>query len=164
MNAPITTERRLSYVRLRAELSSNGEGVDHGLDKAAQLVGNLSEEEASRLVVAILKLLANEQVAIKKPVPAAPAADTAIPKPILDALALCRTKSQDYNAVVGRDAYFPLGLPSYAHEIYKKGLRLINLSSTKSQPNHESVRDTALDLINYATFLAEAVDKGTVLP
>lgn len=135
-------------------------GMTNPLDRALSALADLNAAELDVILSAMAACGVGHVVA--GPAIGQPPSD--IPKPILDALALCRTKSQDYNAVVGRDAYFPLGLPSYAHEIYKKGLRLINLSSTKAQPNHESVRDTALDLINYSTFLAEAVDKGTVLP
>lgn len=85
-----------------------------------------------------------------------------IPKAVEDALALCSRKAGDYNKHTGRDAYFPLGLPSYAQMIHTKSMRLVNLAATRSEPNFESVRDTCLDLINYAWFLADAVERGEV--
>jgi hypothetical protein len=88
--------------------------------------------------------------------------DIPIPKPIIDALKLCHKKAQDYNESTGRDAYFPLGLASYAQMIHTKSMRLVNLAVTREKPNFESVRDTLLDLINYAWFAADAVDRGEI--
>lgn len=85
-----------------------------------------------------------------------------IPKAVSDALALCAKKSGDYNKHTGRDAYFPLGLPSYAQMIHTKAMRLVNLAATRAEPNFESVRDTCLDLINYSWFLADAIERGEV--
>jgi hypothetical protein len=86
----------------------------------------------------------------------------AVPKPMLEAAALCATKSQDYNAEVGRRSYFPFGAVSYSHMIHTKSQRLINLVKSGNVPNHESMRDTLLDLINYATFMAEAIDSKEI--
>lgn len=83
-----------------------------------------------------------------------------IPTPLIEATLLSSKKAADYNGGVERSAYFPLGLPSYAQEIYKKGLRLVSLAKIGKPPKNESVRDTALDIINYANFLIEAIDKG----
>lgn len=86
-----------------------------------------------------------------------------IPGPLIEAAALAAKKGQDYNDGVPRSAYFPLGLASYAQELHKKSLRLVSLAKRPgSRPRNESVRDTALDMINYACFLAEAIDKGEV--
>jgi hypothetical protein len=85
-----------------------------------------------------------------------------VPRPVLEALALCAKKAGDYNKHTGRDAYFPLGLPSYAQMIHTKAMRLVNLAASGRAPNFESVRDTCLDLVNYAWFLADAVDRGEV--
>lgn len=70
-------------------------------------------------------------------------------------------KSEDYNN--GQNSirsYFPFGLMSYSQMIHTKSQRLISLAVAEKQdnPNFESVTDTALDLINYATFLAEYSD------
>lgn len=68
---------------------------------------------------------------------------------------LFESKGQDYNTGFKRDDYFPLGLGSYAQMIYVKALRLVSFSAFKRSVKHEAVRDTALDLINYAAFLAD---------
>jgi hypothetical protein len=70
-------------------------------------------------------------------------------------------KSEDYNN--GKNSirsYFPFGLMSYSQMIHTKSQRLISLAVAEKHdnPNFESVTDTALDLINYATFLAEYSD------
>lgn len=83
-----------------------------------------------------------------------------VPRPLLEATALAMRKAKDYNGrAVSRDAYFPLGLASYAQMINVKALRLISLSSQQGKPNFESARDTLLDLINYVTFAVEWLDK-----
>ena len=75
-------------------------------------------------------------------------------------------KSQDYNNGNGqptsRAAYFPFGLLSYAQMLHTKSQRLNSLAQQDKAPNNESVRDTLLDMINYATFAVEAIDKGEV--
>lgn len=81
---------------------------------------------------------------------------------MLEAFQLVLRKNQDYNAKVDRSSYFPMGLASYAQMIHVKSQRLVSLAASGGAPNFESVRDTALDLINYATFLAEAVDSGEI--
>ena len=70
-------------------------------------------------------------------------------------------KSEDYNNGQNSiESYFPFGLVSYSQMIHTKSQRLISLAVAEKQdnPNFESVTDTALDLINYATFLAEYSD------
>lgn len=75
-------------------------------------------------------------------------------------------KSQDYNNGNGqpasRAAYFPFGLLSYAQMLHTKSQRLNSLAQQDKTPNNESVRDTLLDMINYATFAVEAIDKGEI--
>lgn len=70
-------------------------------------------------------------------------------------------KSEDYNNGQNSiESYFPFGLVSYSQMIHTKSQRLISLAVAEKQnnPNFESVTDTALDLINYATFLARYSD------
>ncbi len=55
-------------------------------------------------------------------------------------------------------SYFPFGMKSYAQMIWTKAKRLVNLVGTDREPNHESVRDTLLDNINYSVFAIEALD------
>lgn len=84
---------------------------------------------------------------------------TDLPRPMIEAAALCQRKAEDYNGgTVSRDAYFPFGLTSYSQMIHTKSLRLVSLAQQGGAANFESARDTALDLINYATFLAEWLD------
>ena len=75
-------------------------------------------------------------------------------------------KSQDYNNGNGQPAsravYFPFGLLSYAQMLHTKSQRLNSLAQQDKAPNNESVRDTLLDMINYATFAVEAIDKGEI--
>ena len=75
-------------------------------------------------------------------------------------------KSEDYNNGNGQPAsraqYFPFGLLSYAQMLHTKSQRLNSLAQQDKTPNNESIRDTLLDMINYATFAVEAIDKGEV--
>ena len=75
-------------------------------------------------------------------------------------------KSQDYNNGNGqptsRANYFPFGLLSYAQMLHTKSQRLNSLAQQDKTPNNESIRDTLLDMINYATFAVEAIDKGEI--
>ena len=75
-------------------------------------------------------------------------------------------KSQDYNNGNGqptsRANYFPFGLLSYAQMLHTKSQRLNSLAQQDKTPNNESVRDTLLDMINYAAFAVEAIDKGEI--
>lgn len=83
-----------------------------------------------------------------------------VPTPVLEALALVAKKNQDYNSNTDRSLYFPFGLKSYVHMIWTKALRVVNLVKSDSEPNFEGVRDSLLDMINYASFTVEAMDKG----
>ena len=75
-------------------------------------------------------------------------------------------KSEDYNNGNGqptsRAQYFPFGLLSYAQMLHTKAQRLNSLAQQAKTPNNESIRDTLLDMINYATFAVEAIDKGEI--
>lgn len=75
-------------------------------------------------------------------------------------------KSEDYNNGNGqptsRAVYFPFGLLSYAQMLHTKSQRLNSLAQQTKAPNNESVRDTLLDMINYASFAVEAIDKGEI--
>ena len=75
-------------------------------------------------------------------------------------------KSKDYNNGNGTPAsranYFPFGLLSYAQMLHTKSQRLNSLAQQDEFPNNESIRDTLLDMINYAAFAIEAIDKGEI--
>lgn len=80
-------------------------------------------------------------------------------KAVARAQLLVLKKSADYNAGVedpgaSRDIYFPFGTMSYAQMIWTKALRFKSVAEQKKQ-NFESLEDTALDLINYASFFID---------
>ena len=81
---------------------------------------------------------------------------------LVEASKLANKKGEDYNTNVSRSNYFPFGLLSYAQMLHVKTQRLNSLISSKKEPNNESIRDTLLDLINYACFTIEAIDKGEI--
>lgn len=79
---------------------------------------------------------------------------------------LVQRKSEDYNsnALSGvgdspkRDVYFPFGTPSYVQMVHTKAQRMVALTYNimkGQQPNFEGLADTALDSINYCSFLVE---------
>ena len=83
------------------------------------------------------------------------------PGALADAALLCIKKSQDYNPgqsdphKVDRTSYFPFGATSYAQMLHTKSQRfnsLVQKQQAAIQPNFEGLRDTALDIINYAGF------------
>jgi hypothetical protein len=87
-----------------------------------------------------------------------------------DAQLLVLKKSADYNNTganggsagtfkAQRDDYFPFGLKSYAQMIHTKSQRLISLANKGDGAIFESARDTMLDLINYASFGADWLDR-----
>lgn len=75
-----------------------------------------------------------------------------------EAYLLQARKAKDYN-VISRDAYFPLGLASFATMLNVKSMRLVSLAAKHDTPVFESAYDTALDLINYSAFLAEWLNR-----
>jgi len=85
------------------------------------------------------------------------------PGALAEAALLCIHKSQDYNqdAVnmdphkIDRSSYFPFGAISYAQMLHTKSQRFNSLALKEMRghdANFESLRDTALDIINYAGF------------
>lgn len=96
-------------------------------------------------------------------------------KAVAEAQLLVLKKSQDYNQQGGadkdpgradRDAYFPFGPFSYAQMIHVKAQRLNSLSvktvravQNGGAPEFEGIRDTLLDIINYASFWIERMDR-----
>lgn len=74
-------------------------------------------------------------------------------------------KGQDYNAGPQLADYFPFGHVSYAQMIHIKNLRIQSLIAVESQgrtPNFDGLMDSLEDLINYATFYAEAIGNGSI--
>lgn len=86
-----------------------------------------------------------------------------VPTVFLEVASLRATKAQDYrNSKAATLAdYFPFGLLSHAQMVWTKALRFMNLVSTQRTPNHEGIRDTLKDIINYACFAIEDLD-GTL--
>ena len=78
---------------------------------------------------------------------------------LLNAIALMETKGRDYNAAVKQAEYYPRGVISIYEMMSAKMLRLKSVmhaaKTTGSAPNHESLADSALDLINYTAFMVE---------
>ena len=80
-------------------------------------------------------------------------------KILLEAADLQERKGQDYNGVntsVKQADYYPRGVWSIMDIINAKYLRLVSVLEQIEQgntPNFESVEDSAIDMINYASFL-----------
>lgn len=79
---------------------------------------------------------------------------------VIQILELREKKSQDYNSNIQLTDYFPFGQISYSQMIHTKALRLRNLTENKEAPNFEGIRDTLMDIVNYALFNIEAIDRG----
>ena len=93
------------------------------------------------------------------------------PGALAEAALLCISKSQDYNQgtmdmdphKIDRSSYFPFGAVSYAQMLHTKSERFISLTRRKmigEKPNYEGLRDTALDIINYAGFYISDCKEG----
>lgn len=98
-------------------------------------------------------------------------------KAVADAQLLVLKKSADYNqagmmgqdaeaaaqAQADRDVYFPFAGVSYAQMIHVKAQRLNSLVLKSMRgaggSNYEGIRDTLLDVINYASFWIERQDR-----
>lgn len=77
-------------------------------------------------------------------------------------------KSADYNSDSKHytlSNYFPFGTASYAQMIHTKSMRILSVAEkelNQKTANFESLQDSALDMINYAMFLADHCDKTVV--
>lgn len=90
------------------------------------------------------------------------------PGALATAMLLCAAKSADYNGAgaedmhtVDRTVYFPFGTVSYAQMIHTKAQRFVALTEHElcgNLVNFEGLRDTALDLINYAGFYLASLE------
>ncbi len=69
------------------------------------------------------------------------------------------SKSNDYgDPDHAKRSYFPFGNYSYAHMLHTKMERIKNvvkLLEEGKKPNNESLRDSVIDLMNYAAFYAQ---------
>ena len=80
---------------------------------------------------------------------------------LLEITQLRRRKGRDYNTSVQIPDYFPLGHQSYFQMIFIKTKRiqsLLEVMKEGREANFEGLRDTVLDLLNYAVFYAEWID------
>ena len=84
---------------------------------------------------------------------------------LLEITHLRARKGRDYNAAsVTIEDYFPLGHQSYFQMLFVKVKRiqsLLGIMGKGGAPANESLRDTVLDLLNYATFYVEWIDRET---
>lgn len=89
------------------------------------------------------------------------------PGALAEAALLCVKKSADYNHGMGtedphkvdRSSYFPFGAVSYAQMLHTKSQRFNSLVKKGGEANFEGLRDTALDIINYAGFYVASLEK-----
>ena len=81
-------------------------------------------------------------------------------KILLEAAELQEKKGQDYNGAatsVKQADYYPRGVWSILDVVNAKYLRMVSVLETMEQggkENFESIEDSAIDLINYASFVA----------
>lgn len=83
-----------------------------------------------------------------------------LPAALAEAALLHIRKGEDYNHKASISAYFPFGTVSYAQMLHTKALRFVSLTQKElegEKPNYEGLRDTALDIINYAGFYISSV-------
>lgn len=64
-------------------------------------------------------------------------------------------KQKDYSDI---KSYFPFEDKSYIQMIYVKTKRLVTLISSNSQPVNESIKDSVIDLLNYASYYYEYLE------
>lgn len=89
------------------------------------------------------------------------------PGALAEAALLCIKKSADYNQgsghedihAVDRSPYFPFGAASYAQMLHTKSTRFVSLVKKGGPAEFEGLRDTALDIINYAGFYIASLEK-----
>lgn len=86
----------------------------------------------------------NETIENEIPIPPSPA--------FIAASKIRRAKKNDYGGI---KEYFPFGDKSYVQMIHTKTTRLVSLTKASNQPKHESIEDSLLDLINYASYYYE---------
>jgi hypothetical protein len=87
-----------------------------------------------------------------------------------DSTELLITKSLDYNGDKmargefqldsPREDYFPHGLASYHHMLHTKVKRIESLVKTGNNPNHEGIKDSLIDIANYAAFMYSYIEES----
>jgi hypothetical protein len=87
-------------------------------------------------------------------------------KALENAIDLQLTKGADYNGkgIVKQAEYYPRGIISIHEMMNAKMLRIKSVMyqalEGSTSPNHESLQDSVTDLINYASFFIEYLNKG----
>lgn len=84
-----------------------------------------------------------------------------MPQAFKEAAFLRLKKGEDYNTSTALEDYFPFGNESYAQMLHLKNLRIKSLlarSRAGKAANFEGLRDTLLDMLNYASFYIEWLD------
>ncbi len=82
---------------------------------------------------------------------------------LLEVSRLRASQGRNYNnSGVAISDYFPMGHASYFQMVHLKTKRLQSLLEMGAdvEPHHEGLRDSLLDLLNYAVFWVEAIDGG----
>jgi len=72
---------------------------------------------------------------------------------------LVEAKGSDYQNKITLEQYFPFEDKSYIHMLNTKVLRLISLASKQGAPTFESTKDSVYDLMAYAGFYLEFLEK-----
>ena len=70
------------------------------------------------------------------------------------------SKGNDYGNQTQKELfdYFPFGHMSFAQMIHVKAKRIVSLADKERmgiEPNHESIKDSVLDILNYASYYYE---------
>jgi len=93
---------------------------------------------------------------------------------LVEACRLRASKTGDYEAgsltgekEIDKEEYFPFGLISHAQMVWTKALRIRSLAAAivraeildeEHGANHEPIRETFVDAINYCTYAVESID------
>lgn len=86
-----------------------------------------------------------------------------VPRILREVAQLRVQKGNDYNTGIELKDYFPFGHQSYAQMLHVKNLRvrsLITVAQGGGKPNFEGLIDSLKDIINYASYYAEAIQRG----
>ena len=82
-------------------------------------------------------------------------------KVLNECIELMQKKAADYNnpnSSVRQAMYYPDGVKTITDILWAKILRLRSLCESEDTPKNESLRDTFLDIVNYASFGAAWID------
>lgn len=80
------------------------------------------------------------------------------------AIKLVDRKGEDYNQTISLHEYFPFKDASYQQMLHMKVLRMRSLLGKGSAPNFDSMLDSVYDLLNYAVFYLEYLERQPKAP